>query len=144
VGSTVGGVAVSSPLAVLLESDLSVDLPPADFAVLEPVVDLPSDVASEVLPDLVDELVLEPASRWEGSDWVALLLLVESEVEEAVLGLLRVEAVLDELGLLERCGAACGPDDCVNEGSAVAASTIAAKLSPSCEGSDWLGFGVGA
>jgi len=132
-------------LAVLLESDLSVDLPPSDFVVLELVADLPSDVASEALPDLVDELVLVPASRCEGSDWVALLVLVESEVEAVVLELLRVEAVLDELVPLERCGAACGPGDCVNEGSAaVAASTIAAKLSPSCEGSGWLGFGVGA
>ena len=41
-------------------------------------------------------------------------------------------------------GGAGGADDDVNEGSAaVAASTIAAKLSPSCEESNGLGFGVG-
>ena len=62
----------------------------SDFAVLEPVGGFASDVASELLPDLSAELVLEPGSRCDvGSDCGALLLLVESEAEGGVPVLVR-------------------------------------------------------
>jgi hypothetical protein len=143
-GSTGVGVAVLSSLLFLVLPGLSVDLLPSDFTVPEEVSDLVSALLS--LSDPVFDLASLCAVGYDGAAFVALLSLVELLFEEVVL-VLRDESELDELVLLlERCDGVCcvgGGEKEEEAGSAwVAASTIAAKLSPSCEESGWADFGA--
>jgi hypothetical protein len=124
--------------------DLSVDLLSPDFAVLE----VASDLVSDLLSDLVLDLASLGAVGSDGAALLALLSLAELLFDEVVL-LLRDESELDELVLLERWDGACCVDDGEKEdeeeeeGSGeVAASTIDAKLSLSCEESGRADFGA--
>jgi hypothetical protein len=136
-----GASTVTSSLALLSPTGLSVDLPSSAFVVPA----LESELASALPFALLSDLLLALASLCAVvSDWAELLVLLslaELVFDEPVLLLLRAESAVDELVLLERCDGG-SDDDEAEDAAGIAASTIAAKLSPNCGESVRADFGV--